>query len=93
MVDFDDPSWHDSDLSAEYGEIKAYHRSWGDSDDPGSHMRELESRQCTDEEKSGNSKFFHVDPSTSIDLDTYGSKLMCIDENLEIYGSYNSVKA
>ena len=85
----------------EYGEIGAYYKTWGDPNNPGTFYKSIASRPCTAkelnlEEKLDDDlvKFWPYDSERSIvDVKAFEKNFRCIDDDLEVYGSYNSARA
>ena len=80
-----------------YGEVKAFYKTWGDPNNPGSHWSEVKSRPCTKqelllEEGNGPVKFAPYDKSIQADISKYANRLMCIEDDIEIFGSFSSNK-
>ena len=78
MISYDNFEGLASSDYTEYGEVKAFYRSWGIEDVP--RFRELKTRNCTQEEISlGNdrvgTKFYEIDSSQRPDLELYGRQL------------------
>ena len=78
-----------------YGEVKAFYKTWGDYDNPGTHYKELTSRKCTEEEigvdhAEGGTKFWPLHFNQAHDHTSIEKKLQCIEENIEISGNFNS---
>ena len=84
----------------EYGEIHAYYKSWGDPDRPGTFYTRIPTRPCTPkelnlEEKSEDDpvKFWPYTDTSIGDISAFAKNFKCIDDNLEVYGDYNSARA
>ena len=78
MVDFDNYETFSTLDYSEYGELKAFYRSWGI---PGvSRFTELKIRDCTPQEISlgedrSGAKFYEISTSQKSDLENYGQQL------------------
>ena len=88
-------SQYNGDYS-EYGQVKAYYKRWGNpGDPPGTSYYELKTRPCTDQDLGLgsdviDSRFYESDKATKEYIQWYKEKLQCIDEDIQIYGDYNS---
>ena len=95
-----DPSMLKGDLRR-YGEVKPFFKMWEHSNDADGDATwtEIESRPCTkkdilvDEGGTESAKFYKLSESSKTYTEYYADRLMCIDEEIEIYGAFNSVKA
>ena len=99
FVNYKDPN-EVFDDEAEYGETQAFYKTWGDPENPGTFFKPLAIRPCTRIElnlEEGSAydmkKFWPYHESHGTDISAFAHKFMCIDQNLEVYGSYNSAKA
>ena len=84
----------------EYGEINAYYKTWGDPDNPGTWLKPIATRQCTEKElnieesSEGDPVKFWPYPASSIgDVKAFAKNFRCTDEDLQVYGDYNSARA
>jgi hypothetical protein len=83
--------------------VQPYIRSWGIPENEGGKIidRPLEWHQCSPEELgltesslSREDVFFPIMRKSKLDLETYGSKMKCIDyDDFEIFGNFNSQAA
>ena len=83
----------------DYGVVKAYLKSWGNTGDSGVNFIELSTRFCREEdlglteETARFSLFFKPHESSITDARLYINKMKCITAPFEVYGAYDSAKA
>ena len=97
FVNYNNPNESIQD-EADYGETKAFYKIWGDSDTPEVRYEEIKTRPCTKaelqlDELTTSTKFWPYHQTALPDIDRFSKKFQCFDENLKVFGTYNSMKA
>ena len=80
--------------------LKFYYKSWGGEEDFGElNFRPIQTKACTDadfnnaDENNTQSKFYPLISQYEKLFNAYKKNIKCMDEELEIYGEYNSEEA
>ena len=78
----------------QYGQLKAYYKSWGEDGQPGIVWTEVPSSPCTENQLKEGNLFYPVHKNSAFDLMAYHKKFKCVDkEQLTVHGDYNSATA
>ena len=80
--------------------LKFYYKSYGGEEDHGAiNFRPIRTKTCTDVDlnnadgTSGESKFYPLSSQYQESFNTIKKSMKCLDEEVEIYGDYNSDRA